>query len=78
MAHNVLGNWRFGQVIGRCAATIPAQTVAEKNTTKGVSPTGVLRSLAARTGRRTVTVLLGDVQIVYIIFHIQIHFYNIF
>jgi len=32
--------------------------VAEQNTTKGVSPTGVLRSLAA-VRRRTVTDLLG-------------------
>jgi len=37
-------------VIGRCVATTPAQTVAEQNTTKGVSPTGVLRSLAAEGG----------------------------
>jgi hypothetical protein len=36
------------------------KNVAEKKTTKGASPTGFFRSLAARTGRRTFTVLLCD------------------
>jgi len=46
----------------KCVAFLRAQkNVAEKNTTKGVPalsarPTGVFRSLAARTGRRTLTV----------------------
>jgi len=44
LAHNVLGNWRFGQVIGQCVALTPAQTVAEKNRAEGVSPNTVFRS----------------------------------
>jgi hypothetical protein len=42
------------------------EIVAEQNTTKGASPTGVLYSLAAYW-RRTVTVLLGEVTLYYII-----------
>jgi hypothetical protein len=34
----------LGQVTGRCGATTPAPNVAEKNRTKGVSPTAVFRS----------------------------------
>jgi hypothetical protein len=51
----------------KCEAFLWAQkNVAEQNTTKGVSPTGVLCSLAAYW-RRTVTVLLGDVWFAFII-----------
>jgi hypothetical protein len=49
MAHNVPAV-TDGLGRGRCVATPPAQTVAEQNTTKGASPTGVLRSLAAEGG----------------------------
>jgi len=34
----------LGQVIGQCAALTPAPNVVEQNTTKGESPTGVLRN----------------------------------
>jgi hypothetical protein len=58
----------FLRPIRKMRSILRAQkTVAEQNTTKGVSPTGDLRSLAARTGRRTVTVLLCAVVPYYII-----------
>jgi hypothetical protein len=53
----------------KCEAFLRAQkNVAEQNTTKGVSPTGVLRNLTAER-RRTVTVLLGEVW-AYLIFNL--------
>jgi hypothetical protein len=60
MAHNVLAVYDgFLRPIRKMRSILRAQkTVAEQNTTKGAIPIGVLRSLAARTGRRTVTVLL--------------------
>jgi len=56
VAANVLGWRRLGQVIGQCEALTPAPNVAETKPHKGQSPTAVFRSLAARTGRRTLTV----------------------
>jgi hypothetical protein len=67
----------LGQVIGRCAATTPAPNVAEQNTTKGASPTGVLCSLAAYW-RRTVTVLLNAVCPYTIFFLLYIYLKIIF
>jgi hypothetical protein len=57
----------FLRPIRKMRSILRAQkTVAEQNTTKGDSPTGVLRSLAAYW-RRTVTVLLYAVQPDYIL-----------
>jgi len=51
MAHNVPCLRRLGQVIGHCVAMTPAPNVLEQNTTKGLSPTGVLRKPSPRRGR---------------------------
>jgi hypothetical protein len=43
---------RFGQAIGRCEATTPAQTVGGVKLHKGRRPTAVLRNPGAAEWRR--------------------------
>jgi hypothetical protein len=58
----------LGQVKGRCVATTPAPNVAEQNTTKGVSPTGVLRSPSRRKAAKQLQTCYMPFFLLYLFF----------